>query len=157
MITLRKKYIYDKYSNVKDIQLDKRDYGISFCDLMTVCDIEGHEPERRKELEGLKTDTQMQRCKICRMVRGVTISLINTISNGIITGGYTQEVEYSEWYDPECYECEESCIVNRPMKRFKCPNCNRTHNKDKGLVHSSYNETLLFDCVFCNEKDQIIA
>ena len=160
MITLRKRYVYDKFQNVEDIQLDKKDYGISFCDLATECDIEGHEPERYRVLEGIKTDEQMQKCKVCRMVRSVKISLTSTQLNGLLFGGYAQEIEYGEWYNPECYECEESCIINKPMKPFKCPNCHQTHGENvdgiDGLIHSGSNETLLFDCGFCNERDQII-
>ncbi len=157
MIILRKKYIYDKWGNIKDVQLEKKDYGYSFCDLLTECEIEGHEPERCKELESLKTDIQMQRCKVCRMVRSAKISLIGRTLNGILSGGYAPEIKYGDWYDQECYECEENCIISRPMKTFKCPNCHRTHDKEKGLIHSSSNETLLFDCAFCKKQDQIIA
>ena len=156
MIILCKKYIYDKFHNVIDVQLEKNDYGHTFCDLLNECDIEGHEPKRCRELEGFKTDVQMQRCEVCRMVRTAKISLISRSLNGILMGGYAPEIEYGDWYDQECYECEENCIISKPMKTFKCPNCHRTHDKEKGLIHSSSNETLLFDCIFCKKRDQVI-
>jgi len=74
---------------------------------------------------------------------------------------YDDWKEYGDWYPHECYECEENCIISRPMEDFKCPTCHRTHGVDiydiDGLVHTGKDDKLLFDCDMCNTKDQIIA
>lgn len=167
MITLRKKYIYDDDKGhpelppkLINIELDRKDYGVSFGDLIGECNIEGHDIKAHGR--GFK-DEYIQKCAACGMARDIKVLCDGGTYLGanFVPHWFDQSIECGDWYEHECYECEENCIVNRPMNSFKCPNCHRAHGVDiydiDGLVHSGANETLLFDCGFCHEKDQIIA
>lgn len=164
MITRRKRYIYEtgiNGGNLKDIVLDKNDYGVSFCDLLHECDIEGHMPD----IFGDGGKDYVQRCKICGLERDVTLTQRDGVYAGIdlIQRWHQAEYHYGEWHDSDyvCYECEENCIISRPMDYFKCPNCGESHESTEdyfnGFFHTNGDTTLLFDCMICEAQDQIIA
>jgi len=165
MITRRKRYVYGDCNIkgdcgiLKDVVLDKKDYGVSFCDLATECDIEGHMPDIFGEGGG----DYVQRCKICGLKRDVILTQKdgNYAGRDLIQRWHQAEYHYGEWYDSECYECEENCIISRPMDYFKCPNCGESHKSTEdyfnGFFHTNGDTTLLFDCMICEAQDQIIA
>lgn len=167
MITRRKRYVYGDCNIkgdcgiLKDVVLDKKDYGVSFCDLATECDIEGHEPDIFSD----GGRDFVQRCKICGLERDVKLIQKEGVYAGrdLIQRWHPTKLHYGEWYDSdyECYECEENCIISRPMDYFKCPNCHRTHswelNYFDGFLHTNGDDKLLYDCLRCNTKDQVIA
>jgi len=164
MITLRKKHVYgtgEKLGKVIDVVLDKKDYGVSFADIIGECNIEGHDVSVYDH--GIKSNEYREKCKVCGKVRDVTVNNKGGrhLGQDLLPHWYDDNKEYGDWYPHECYECEENCIMSRPLHNFKCPNCHRAHGVDiydiDGLVHSGADETLLFDCGFCHEKDQIIA
>jgi len=162
MITRRKRYIYDRDErtmSLKDIVLDKKDYGVSFVDYLEECDIEGHEPDI---LSAVGKDFT-QRCRICGLERDVKVirNAGSYLGRDMLHHWQLQEQEYGEWHEAECPECEENCIVSRPMDNFKCPNCHKERSWDitglGGLIHTGKDDKLLFDCGMCDAQDQIIA
>ena len=164
MITLRKKHIYgtgEKLGKVIDIVLDKKDYGVSFADIIGECNIEGHDVKVHEH--GINDNEYREKCKVCGMARDVKV----WSKGGRYTGSdmlprwYDDNKEYGDWYPHECYECEENCIVSRPMDNFKCPTCGKERSWDitglGGLIHTGKDDKLLFDCDMCDAEDQIIA
>ncbi len=162
MITRRKRYIYDRDERamtLKNIVLDKKDYGVSFVDYLEECDVEGHEPDI---LSAVGKDFT-QRCRICGLERDVKVirNAGNYLGRDMLHHWQSQEQEYGDWYKVECPECEENCIVSRPLDNFNCPNCGKFRSYDigsfEGLIHTNGDDKLLFDCNLCNTKDQVIA
>ncbi len=169
MIILRKEYVYSKpkrpeleSSKVINIKLIKKDTGTSFADILGECEIEGHVTTTKytKHTFGYKplepfTDW-VERCEVCEMERDVRKYdqySSKILSYNLIDERYTKKIEYGKWRPSPCYECEENCIINRPLEP-KCPNCGS--KKDIGAYHSNGDAVLLFDCVECKTRDQVI-
>ncbi len=132
------------------IEIREHDTGVSFGDLIPVCDIMGHETELRKKFND---NEYLEKCMVCMMERDVIIHphLFGARRPVIINAG--------EWHDGEpCYECESECIVSMPLCDVRCPNCgdlDKNKHKINALIHTD-DKHLLYDCSKCGKKDQII-
>jgi len=157
MIVLRKQRIIDDFGELKDVKLNRIDYGVSFADYLGECEVEGHVLNRFgygfNSRYNFKNE-YLERCEICHMERDVVeyTSMPIIKSNGI--RGYSDIImEYGEWRKSTCAECEENCIINRPLEP-QCPNCKSKN--DSGIYHSNGNDELLFNCHECGKEDQVI-
>jgi len=159
MITLRKRYVYDDEQIVKDVVLDKKDYGHSFADLFSECDIEGHVPSLYSGKIG--KNEYIERCDRCKMERDCkSVKGGSRINDVGIKEYFPDRAIYGEWYNSICYECEENCIISRPVEKPQCPNCKKSDEGEdggefNGLFHSSGDSVLLYTCLACGKKDQV--
>ena len=155
------------------VELDRKDYGTSFADFLTECDIEGHvikekSPEWKYSVMEkynvmAKTNTKyMEKCGICNMERSITEYDVKGVVGEDGISRYVQKpTEYGEWNEgKKCWECDESCMINKPINNPICPTCATPNIADNdsinGIYHVGKNETILYDCHVCNNQDQII-
>jgi len=164
MIILRKKYIHDKNYSLIDVKLEEKDYGASFADMLGECEIEGHVTSRfgnSPSFNEYNNFTEyIERCEICNLERMVKEYEYDSkiLSDSLISGTRKIPTEYGKWKPNTCYECEENFIISRPLENMKCPKCGKIHDtgKDSGILHTNGDTTLLFDCGYCNARDQVI-
>lgn len=170
MIILRKEFIWDKparpelnVSKVVEVKLIKKDTGVSFADLAGECEIEGHVTSKytkHKFNEYVKSYTDwVERCEVCEMERDIreyNSYTSKTLSDNLISNYHKKPTEYGKWRPSPCYECEENCIISRPLNDdFNCPSCGKWKTAS-GIFHSNGDSVLLFNCGVCLKIDQVI-
>ena len=165
MIILRKKYIYDKNHTQIDVQLDKTDTGVNFADILGECEIVGHIITRfssafgNEEYKNYKE--YVERCEVCEMERDVREYDhydSKSLTKNLLSNNFKPKIKYGKWRPSPCYECEENCIINRPIENFNCPECGEKYevSGQDGILHSNGDTTLLFDCEKCHTRDMVI-
>lgn len=166
MITLRKRLIYTKDTfeqprTLIGVELDKKDYGVSFADYLTECDIEGH--DIKNVYESMRSGNYTQKCNVCSMERSVqTYPPENRLGADMLYHYIHTPTKYGEWIEPKeiCWYCDEGCMINKPLGEARCPTCSTSNITDddtiNGIYHIGKNETVLYDCHVCNTQDQII-
>lgn len=166
MIILKKVKIYNNQYECKlvDVKLEKIDYGVSFADLLSECDIEGHQGYMYKKSiwdsstkEGIE---YVEVCNICGMKRDVIeYPPLQFAGRDGITKTYYPKSKYGVWRMAE-RKFEESDGISKEIDgNPKCPKCKKkkfAKHKDNGIFHTD-GKNILYDCFICNEIDQVYA
>lgn len=154
------------------------DWGISFADILGECGIEGHSskpkdkywdvpsdltPKEKLFVMGKNIDPSgrfyniCERCDVCGLERDGRSRTLRVVQQE-----YKTSVFWSDWYKPECAECEENCAMSQPMGDYKCVNCGVLYDSSKGDVgngtwHTGVDYSILYDCHECNTKEQLVT
>mgnify|MGYP001609614506 CR=1 FL=1 len=151
----------EESSRLINVELDRKDYGVSFADFLTECDVDGHVINDTYEsmIEGKYT----QKCEVCKMERSVeTFMSTKILGTDMISKWYHKPTIYGEWKEPKdiCWHCDEGCMINKPINNPICPTCATPNISDDDSINGNYhvgkNEIILYDCGVCNNLDQII-
>lgn len=122
------------------------DTGVTFADLFfSPCDIDQHIPRRIEDAQ--KYDLyECRRCKYYLYKSKYYIYNSNDARYPL-----DAPVEYNIWHPHTCYECEEQCIISKPLdKIISCNVCGGS-----GLLQGGKDNVLEFFCEVCN-NEQII-
>ena len=142
----------------------EHDYGVSFADLLTICDIDGHETKRIYGVEGSygypvsgykKPNKYIEQCVVCNKRRDVEEAYGFYVPNQHGTWDwYTPPTKYSEWYNgPICYECDENVYGCQINPKQECSNCGKLRDSSIEYIYTDGNN-LVYDCQKCGERRQ---
>lgn len=144
---IRSRFDQDKRDWVVETEI--HDTGVSFVDAFsTPCEIDRHIP--RKIEDAQKYDLfECSRCKF--HMYNEKFYLYNQYDKRY---GLSHPSDYKSgiWYKHECYECEDHCIISRPLNKItSCDECG-----GHGILSDAKDNNLEFTCEACGHEQIVV-